>query len=165
MQKQLPKLFCTVIGLVFITTVITLCSFLLQDFNNGFIHHRKHLLVGATKKISIDDTQDPCNIYTNFRGSEQKVIAISIFGPKENQLFQASRSILFLRELIQDAHQIYPGWILRVYHDSTINNTIVRQFQWQHCNIDFCDMTTWLQLPPRMWRFLSAGDPLVNTSK
>ena len=41
----------------------------------------------------------------------------------------------------------------------------IRQLQCDYDHIDFYNMTGKPSPPPRMWRFLSIGDLLVDTSK
>ena len=106
-----------------------------------------------------------CNLSAIDRGFNQRVITVSVFGPKENTLFQPKLSLLFLEDLIQDVRRIYPGWILRVYYDDTIAKQDLRDLQCRYNHIDFYDMTGRSFPPPRMWRFLTIGDALVDISK
>jgi hypothetical protein len=92
-------------------------------------------------------------------------VAISVFGPKENELFQINHSLTFLHEIIREAQSIYPGWIVRVYHDTTLSLINVQLMQHQYDNVDFCNMSGATSFPPRTWRFLPAGDSLVDVSK
>ena len=58
------------------------------------------------------------------------------------------------------------GFILRVYHDNTINEKdIICPIECKHTNVDFCSMDHKLYIPPKIWRFIPAGDPFVDTSK
>jgi hypothetical protein len=58
------------------------------------------------------------------------------------------------------------GFVLRIYHDQTINESnVICPIECEHPNIDFCDMTHKLYIPPKIWRFIPAGDPLVDISK
>jgi hypothetical protein len=58
------------------------------------------------------------------------------------------------------------GYILRIYHDNTINTTdFICPIECKHPNVDFCDMNHKLYIPPKIWRFIPAGDPLVDISK
>ncbi len=112
-----------------------------------------------------NDLHGPCNLHVTDRGFNQRIIAISMFGPKENVLFQSSSSLSFLRDLIQDVYQVYPGWILRVYHDNSFDTESIRELQCRYDYVDFYNMTGRPFTPPRMWRFLSIGDLLVDISK
>jgi hypothetical protein len=108
-----------------------------------------------------------CSPYATRRGPNQRIIAISLFGPKENKMFQLNRSLTFLDELIADLNVHYAdGFTLRIYHDDTINVTnIICPIECQHSNVDFCNVTDKLYMPPKIWRFIPAGDPLVDISK
>ncbi|CAF1104006.1 unnamed protein product [Rotaria sordida] len=105
-----------------------------------------------------------CSEYATQRGPHQRIIAISLFGPKENRIFQFNRSINFLHALIQDLNIRYSdGFILRIHHDNTINTAdIICPIECKHPNVDFCNMTHKLYIPPKIWRFIPAGDPLVD---
>ncbi|CAF3793048.1 unnamed protein product [Adineta steineri] len=108
-----------------------------------------------------------CSQYATRRGPNQRIIAISLFGPKENKRFQLNRTLKFLHELIEDLDKIYSDdFILRIYHDNTINVTdIICPIECQHSNVDFCSMAYKTYMPPKIWRFLPAGDPLVDISE
>ncbi len=108
-----------------------------------------------------------CNHYATRRGPNQRIIAISLFGPKENRMFQFNRSLIFLKELINDINTVYSdGFILRIYHDDTINvSDVICPIECQNPNVDFCSMSSKLFVPPKIWRFIPAGDPLVDISK
>ena len=107
-----------------------------------------------------------CSPYATKRGPNQRIISISLFGPKENRMFQMNRSLTFLNELIDDMNKVYPdGFVLRIHHDTTINLTdVICPIECQNPNVDFCDMSEKLFIPPKIWRFLPAGDPLVDIS-
>lgn len=112
-------------------------------------------------------TSHLCSPYATRRGPNQRVIGISLFGPKENRMFQVNRSLTFLHELINDMNLIYPdGFILRVHHDQTIGlSDIVCPIECANPNVDFCSMDSKLFIPPKIWRFIPAGDPLVDISE
>ncbi|CAF2117142.1 unnamed protein product [Rotaria magnacalcarata] len=105
-----------------------------------------------------------CSEYATQRGPHQRIIAISIFGPKENKMFQMNRSLELLHNLIEDLNTVYPdNFILRVYHDDTVSaSNIICPMECKHPNVDFCNMTDKLYIPPKIWRFTPAGDPLVD---
>jgi hypothetical protein len=107
-----------------------------------------------------------CSIYATKRGPNQRIIAISLFGPKENKMFQLNKSLTFLNELIKDLNKIYSDdFILRVYHDKTIAmSDVICPIECQNPNVDFCNMDSKLFIPPKIWRFIPAGDPLVDIS-
>lgn len=97
--------------------------------------------------------------------SHQRVITISLFGPKENSLFQWNTSLAFLKDFIRDAQVIYPGWIVRIYHDNFADVKHLIQVQNQYDYIDLYNLTGQMYPPPRMWRFLSIGDTTVDISQ
>ena len=108
-----------------------------------------------------------CSQYASHRGPHQHVISISLFGPKENKLFHFNQTIHFLDELIKDINMQYSdGFILRVHHDNTINATnLICPIECKHPNVDFCNMSHKLYIPPKIWRFVPAGDPMVDIGK
>ncbi|UJR23317.1 hypothetical protein I4U23_026331 [Adineta vaga] len=105
-----------------------------------------------------------CSTYASRRGPNQRIISISLFGPKENRMFQLNPSLTFLNELINDMNVIYSdGFVLRIHHDDTINvSDIICPYECQHPNVDFCSMNSKLFIPPKIWRFIPAGDPFVD---
>jgi hypothetical protein len=110
-----------------------------------------------------------CSEYSTFRGFHQRIISISMYGPKENPIFSFNASLNFLHELIIDMIKTYPGWILRIYHDASIKEDIICPIECVHNNVDFCNASALGNLgsvsdyiPPKIWRFLPAGDLLVD---
>lgn len=129
------------------------------------------LLLGQSPNLlTIDESSTSlCSEYSTFRGGRQRIIAISMFGPRENALFAVNQSVTYLQELIVDMSEKYPEWILRVYHDATIDNALICTVECAHPNVDFCNTTALGTLgrvsdyiPPKIWRFLPAGDELVE---
>ncbi|CAF1471920.1 unnamed protein product, partial [Didymodactylos carnosus] len=129
----------------------------------------------CTRKITRSyHRQDPsktslCNEYSTIRGPNQKIISISLFGPKESARFSLDKTIDLLNDLISDMYTIYPDWILRVYHDSTIVSSIACSIECKHYNVDFCNVSSLLKyndltetIPPKIWRFLPVGDVFVK---
>ena len=120
--------------------------------------------------VIIDETLSSlCSHYSTLRGSHQRIISISMYGPKENPLFALNTSVHFLYQLIDDMKSKYPDWILRIYHDQTIPNEIVCSIECTYHNVDFCNATRLGNLgslssyiPAKIWRFLPAGDELVD---
>ncbi|CAF3337953.1 unnamed protein product [Rotaria sp. Silwood1] len=54
-------------------------------------------------------------------------------------------------------------FILRIYHDNTINATdTICSIKCEHSNVDFCNMEHKIFIPPKIWRFIAADDPLVD---
>jgi len=123
--------------------------FLNQTSNSFTIHETEH------NKL--------CSQYSALRGYHQRVISISMYGPRENGLFTLNRSVDFLRQLIDDMKIRYPTWILRVYHDSTIDHKIICPIECDYNLIDFCNVGSLSSyIPAKIWRFLPVGDELVD---
>jgi hypothetical protein len=127
------------------------------------LEHQSNLLI-------LDETSTSlCSHYSTLRGFHQRIIAISMYGPKENAIFGMNESLNFLHELILDMTKTYPGWILRIYHDASIKDDIVCPIECAHNHVDFCNASALSSLgrvsdyiPPKIWRFLPAGDFLVD---
>jgi hypothetical protein len=121
-------------------------------------------------QVTIDEKSlSLCSQYSTLRGAHQRIISISMFGPKENLLFALNVSLNFLRALIDDVTVVYPSWILRIYHDTSINNDIVCSIECAYNHVDFCNASALTSLgnissymPPKIWRFLPAVDPSVD---
>ena len=108
-----------------------------------------------------------CSQYSIQRGPSQRIISISLFGPKEAKRFGLHQTLRYLTLLIKDINTIYSdGFVLRIYHDTTINaTTVICPIECEHPNVDFCDMNDKLYIPPKIWRFIPAADPLVDISE
>jgi hypothetical protein len=128
------------------------------------------ILQQKSNLLIIDETSPSlCSQYSTFRGFHQRIIAISMYGPKENAMFSFNASLNFLHELIADMTKTYPGWILRIYHDASIKEDIICSIECTHHHVDFCNASALGNLgrvsdyiPPKIWRFLPAGDILVD---
>jgi len=125
--------------------------------------HKSNLLIIDEASTSL------CSHYSTLRGFHQRIIAISMYGPKENIIFGLNESLNFLHELIIDMKKMYPGWILRIYHDGSIEENTVCLIECTHNHVDFCNASALGSLgsvsdyiPPKIWRFLPAGDLLVD---
>lgn len=81
-----------------------------------------------------------CNLYTSLlRGKNQKVIAYSLFGQRKGYYEK-------LKKIAEQAKKIYPGWVIRVYYDKSINKSIICDIECHQDNdqeyvdnIDFCN--------------------------
>lgn len=111
---------------------------------------------------SINENTSLCSLRSTRRGKRQKVLAVSLFGPKENDLFDFDNTLKFLYEFLEDAQIVYPDWIVRIYHDASIGFNVICDIQCQYANVDFCDMTDHALIPQKAWRFIPSGDPLVD---
>ena len=161
-------LFCYIIYRIpFSTTKNTLLKIINENQRTGCTCQRRTLPNPQLTSDNADHPKSLCNDYATRRGPHQRVIAISLFGPKENKLFLLNRTLTFLDELIQDFDHIYPdNFTLRVYHDETISTeSVVCPIECQHANVDFCNIAEKKFIPPKIWRFIPAGDPLVDISE
>jgi len=111
-----------------------------------------------------------CSKQADLRGNKQKIISLSIFGPKENPIFIDSKFSHFMLPLINEAQLLFPKWTIRLYSDElTINRLNLQNFSRLSTNIDICNVN---QLPilgnvgeylaGRLWRFIPALDPMVD---
>lgn len=160
--------FCLLISVI----GIVLIHFFLSKNSSFSTNYRQRIGCKCVRpnlrpKIAFNHGQHSCSEYATQRGPHQRVIAISLFGPKEKAIFQLSRSVIFLKQLIRDVNLIYRDrFLLRVYHDETIGlKEVVCPIECAYSNVDFCYMKGKSYIPPKIWRFLPAGDPLVDISK
>jgi hypothetical protein len=110
-----------------------------------------------------------CSHYSTLRGSHQRIISISMHGPRENPRFTLNTSVNLLYQLIDDMTKKYPDWILRIYHDTSIKEDIICPIECTYNHVDFCNTSSLGNLgslssyiPPKIWRFLPIGDELVD---
>jgi hypothetical protein len=125
---------------------------------------------------NIDSLKLKCNTFSSLkRGKNQKVIGFSLYGKNK-------RYYNYLKNLTYLTQKLYPGWIIKIYHDNTIlkstkceieclkdeNNNLID-------NADFCDVNkmpvsiininrTWSAwyIHKMMWRWLPIGDDFVS---
>jgi hypothetical protein len=120
-----------------------------------------HVYVNNKFKYSfnVNNTNLTCNLYNSLRrGMNQKIIAYSLYG--QNRLYY--QHLTNITKLIKT---LYPGWIIRIYHDNTIKCEI--QCELNDDIVDFCNVE---KLPNKtvnyihkmMWRWLPIGDSFVD---
>lgn len=138
-----------------------------------FTHNDNYLYNITTNEM--ETTLFTCSSYNSFRrGKNQKIISFSLYGTNERYYGN-------LRAIILQIKKLYPDWIVRIYHDNTINKLVVCKIE---ClkdesgilvdNTDFCQIE---QLPmmdsfsklwnvshlhKMMWRWLPIGDHFVS---
>ena len=71
-----------------------------------------------------------CSAYSNTRGEEQKVISYSYFNDDHAK---------FLVKNAQTIQDLYPGYIMRIYHNFTENRQLCELFC-QNDHIDLCNV-------------------------
>lgn len=116
-----------------------------------------------------------CNMFTSLRrGKKQKVISYTLFN--KNPFYYEK-----IRYLSKQIRKFYPDWSMRVYHDWSINKSIICDIECQRDddgelidNADFCDISNFKTVSdrklvrpvkyvlPRMWRFLAIGDSFID---
>jgi hypothetical protein len=113
------------------------------------------------------DGENLCSVYATRRGPYQRIISISLYGPSESPRFEPRSSLAFLADLINDTSKIYSDdFILRVHHDDTLNlSDVICPIECHYSFVDFCNMHGKRFIPPKIWRFIPAGDPLVDVGE
>jgi len=126
-------------------------------------------------KIEFNQSILTCNIFSTLRrGKHQKVLSYTLFG--KNKFYYDK-----LKNVTQQIQQYYPDWFMRVYHDSSIDRSIICDLECQTDkdgqlinNSDFCDLSQFNvnlrgmnltpvnYMLPRMWRFLAIGDSFID---
>ena len=124
----------------------------------------------GNKKYTLNsDALLTCNFGKSLkRGPNQKIISYSLYG-KDTRYYN------LLESLIVKAKQFYPNHVLRIYHDDSINKSIICQNECSNSHVEFCDIH---KLPVSLtdekkivdlkyihsmiWRFLPIGDSLVD---
>lgn len=109
-----------------------------------------------------------CDLYNVFsRGPKQKVIGYSLYGT--DRFYYDS-----IRNISKLAKKYYPDWTLRIYHDFSINDTVVCELEClKENNIDFCNVNSipagsnndyWsaLHMHKMTWRWIPIGDSFVD---
>ena len=131
--------------------------------------------------ISIDEFEKStftCDLFNELRrGKHQKVHSYSLYGPRNSFYYR-----LFVNNS-RNLNKLYPGWIMRVSHDVSIDSTIICEAECVNDtytgkyldNIDFCDITkvpekglnesaVWsaFYMHPMKYRWLPSGDSFVD---
>ncbi len=122
-------------------------------------------------KFEFENWSSTCDFFNILRrGKNQKVIAFSLFGRDE---FYYKN----LKELSKQIKEAYPDWVMRIYYDQTVDQSIVCDIECSYNrNVDFCDAER-LQfkinephdlfnaslMHNMMWRFLPINDNFVSS--
>ena len=117
-----------------------------------------------------------CNPYSLLRrGPNTKVISYSLYGSDDRYYNITTR-------LIKQIHSLYRGWLVRIYHDSSIRDSVRCELECLRDEngvaydiVDFCDVeqlpvglnessSSWnaTYLHAMMWRWLPLGDRFVD---
>jgi len=135
-----------------------------------FCPRRQIVLFSNLTKI-LDNQYSLCSIRSARRGPHQRVIGVSAYLSKKDNIKLLPKIKTYLYEYIEEAKEKYPEWIVRVYYYSlNISKEEINYIEDNYKNVDFCDSTNipifgnvlnWL--PGKMQRFLPLVDPLVDT--
>lgn len=120
-----------------------------------------------------------CDMFNTLRrGKGQKVHSYSLFGERKG--FYYDKFVNNSKNL----HSLYPGWLMRVSHDDTIDKSVICDVECAKDdngnyldNVDFCDVTKmpenglnksneWsaFYMHPMKYRWLSSGDSFVDVT-
>lgn len=135
--------------------------FKILSFNNV-----KKKLLYEISKDDVGYSYMSCGYYHSLRrGKSQKVVSVSLFGKIANYTNQ-------LKVLVDQVKRYYPGWILRVFHDNSVDKSIICQFECSYEMVDFCNVNelntnknTKLEISKyngMYWRWLPAADSFVD---
>jgi hypothetical protein len=121
-------------------------------------------------EIIYNSNRTLCSEAADRRGNKQRIIALTIFGPKENPIFIDDNFSQLITPLLNEARLLFPTWTIRLYADaSTIHRLNLNNLTRLSTNIDVCNVN---QIPMlgnigeflsgKLWRFLPALDPTVD---
>ncbi len=136
---------------------------------NSYFENNFHNQDYVDYKNYIENYKYTCDIYNVLRrGPSQRVISFSIFGSNAN--YYKPLSIL-----VEAIKKYYPGWIIRVYHDSNIDQSVTCDYECNEDIIDFCNVEEMPVLMNNqlnnykasyshalMWRWFPLGDDFVD---
>lgn len=126
------------------------------------------LLINRTKIL--EKEYSLCSIRSARRGPHQRVIGVSAYLSKQDNIKLLPTLWKFLLEYVAEAQREYPDWIVRIYYYSlNVSKEEIFRVEDTYQNVDFCDSTnipvfgdilSWY--PGKMQRFLPLADPLVD---
>jgi hypothetical protein len=128
-----------------------------------------------TKPIDVDyqtyikNYKHTCGLYNVLRrGPKQKVIGFSIYGTNVNYY----KPLLILAEAVK---KHFPGWVMRIHHSNSIDQSVACEYECKEDIIDFCNVE---EMPvvidnqlnnykapyphAMMWRWYPIGDEFVD---
>lgn len=122
------------------------------------------------------DRSSSCSQESNRRGYNQSIVSYSLFGHPDENGQVLKRYFSSIEARADRIRRYYPGWIMRVYHNLSIDDEL-KFLCPLRCssadNVDLCHVDRIQtdvfnngqliqRLNPRMWRFLVMLDPLVD---
>jgi hypothetical protein len=147
--------------------------YVLKSYDKVYVQSGSNNILYNFSDVAYNTAKITCDLYNVFsRGPNQKVIGLSLYG---NDPFYYN-SIKTISKL---AKKYYPGWVVRIYYDFSINDTAICELE---ClkendeyinNVDFCnvnkipfgsaiDSWTALYMHKMTWRWLPIGDSFVD---
>ncbi|XP_057368441.2 uncharacterized protein LOC130689516 [Daphnia carinata] len=112
-----------------------------------------------------------CGHHADRRGPHQKVISYSFYGNLSSPVF-ASKYLKYFNETLQSVPTAYPGWVVRIYHNLTMDNDegwkILENSIAFADHIDLCNATEVIKklnladLFAMTWRWLPLLDEMVD---
>ncbi|KAK7078791.1 hypothetical protein SK128_005990 [Halocaridina rubra] len=117
-----------------------------------------------------------CSDYSTQRGGGQNVVSYTFYteGYVNTSSLHFKKYLLYLKDRAVDIPQKYPGWLMRVYHNTPEDDVEGIQFMCNmYCDFPQVDMCHIQRLPElgnlsqrgavgRTWRFAVLGDPTVS---
>ena len=190
--RRLPRHYkCILLTLLFtefVLVILYMQQLLLEKCPNIFTNtYHLHPRLAIEQSESSNVEQNPifdyviqwnrslCNIKSDQRRPNQKVIGISIYDSSSkyatDQRFSWNITIFpMLKGLVNEVKELLPSWIIRVYTDSFGITESQQKLLDSFSNVDICDIrnifpfnsSLYAYLPPKMWRYLPILDPLVD---
>ncbi|KAF4528042.1 hypothetical protein B566_EDAN016662 [Ephemera danica] len=120
-------------------------------------------------KLPFNFSASTCSFNATSRGANQRVVIFSFYGniSSDRSYFQG------IRRNAQRIQQLYPDWVMRVYHNASDPHARQLLCQTQCSYGEFLDTCFVGDLPgygnltdihPMVWRFLPMSDPLVDVA-
>lgn len=144
-------------------------------------------MCNCSKRVPIGEEESGgfqwCSDESSVRGRHQKVITYTVFGDAQDDASVFRRYFSSIKNISQTANKMYPGWIIRIYHNiidsqSEAQKQLCKVFC-RYPNIDLCsihriadqiesnstrpiDPKLIRGLNPKMFRYLVMLDPNVD---
>lgn len=121
-------------------------------------------------EILYNSNRSLCSEQADRRGKHQRIISLSIFGPKENPIFVDDQFQQMIYPFLNEAHTLFSSWTIRLYSDQpTIDRLNLNNLTRFASNIDICNVNripflgnVGEYLAGKLWRFLPALDSTVD---
>lgn len=145
----------------------------IEKKSNYFDIYKNKTYFYSIKVNRFTSLQLTCDLYNSiYRGAATRVISFSLYG---NNTFYST----FLNKLVEQIKIMYPAWLIRIYHDESIDKNFKCQMEclWNEKNnnfyniVDFCnveqiadgfDKVNLSYMHAMSWRWLPIGDNFVD---